>query len=87
MDKDGNNVIGFYAERSHRIIPVENCAIHPEWAEKVIALLKRYMKECAIKGYDEEKGTGSLRHIVVREIGGKFIVTLVSAVISLPKLT
>lgn len=45
MDKDGNNVIGFYAERSHRIIPVENCAIHPEWAEKVIALLKRYMKD------------------------------------------
>ena len=87
MDKDGNNVIGFYAERSHRIIPVENCAIHPEWAEKVIALLKRYMKECAIKGYDEEKGTGSLRHIVVREIGGKFIVTLVSAVKSLPNLT
>ncbi len=77
VDKDGNSVIGFYAERSHRIVPVSACAIHPEWAETLIAILKRYMAECAIKGYDEEKKTGILRHIVAREIGGKFIITLV----------
>lgn len=86
VDKEGNNVIGFYAERSHRIIPVSSCVIHPEWAEKLIAVLHRYMKECAVKGYDEEGGTGSLRHIVVREIGGKFIVTLVSVTENLPNL-
>ena len=86
VDREGNNVIGFYAERSHRIIPVSSCVIHPEWAEKLIAVLHRYMKECAVKGYDEEAGTGSLRHIVVREIGGKFIVTLVSVTENLPNL-
>ncbi len=86
VDREGNNVIGFYAERSHRIIPVSTCVIHPEWAEKLIAVLHRYMKECAVKGYDEEAGTGSLRHIVVREIGGKFIVTLVSVTENLPNL-
>ena len=87
VDKDGQNVIGFYAERSHRIIPVSACAIHPEWAEKLIAIVKRYMTECAVKGYDEEQKTGSLRHIVAREIAGKYIITLVTAKRNLPNLS
>ena len=86
VDKDGQNVIGFYAEHSHRIIPVKSCAIHPEWAEKLIAIVKRYMTECAVKGYDEVAKTGAIRHIVAREIGGKFIITLVSAKRNLPNL-
>ncbi len=86
VDKEGNNVIGFYAERSHRIVPISGCAIHPEWAEKLIAAVKQYMSECAVKGYDEEKKTGSLRHIVARKIGENFIVTLVSATEKLPNV-
>ncbi len=86
VDKDGQNVIGFYAEHSHRIIPVTACAIHPEWAEKLISVVKRYMTECAVKGYDEGTKKGALRHIVAREIDGKYIVTLVSAKRNLPNL-
>ncbi len=84
VDKDGNTVIGFYAERSHRIVPIDACVIHPQWAEKLIAIIKRYVNECSVKGYDEETKTGALRHIVAREIGGKFIFTLVSAKRELP---
>ncbi len=86
VDREGNTVVGFYAEHSHRIIPVSACAIHPEWAEKLIATVKRYMTECAIKGYDETQKTGAVRHLVAREIGGNYIVTLVSAKRSLPNL-
>ena len=86
VDAQGNTVIGFYAERSHRIVPVSACAIHPEWAEQLIAIIKRYANECAVKGYDEEKRTGALRHIVAREMGGNFIFTLVSAKRALPNL-
>ena len=86
VDRDGQNVIGFYAEHSHRIVPVTACAIHPEWAERLIAVVKRYMTECAVKGYDEENKTGAIRHIVAREIGGKYIVTLVTAKRELPNL-
>ena len=78
--KDGENVIGFYAERSHRIIPVSDCPIHPAWAGKLISALARFMEKCGLDGYDETDGSGQLRHIVVRELKGKFIVTLVSAV-------
>lgn len=84
VDKDGNTVLGFYAERSHRIVPVSACAIHPEWAETLVAVIKRYASECAVKGYDETGKTGSLRHIVAREVGGKFIFTLVAAKRDLP---
>ena len=87
VDKDGNTVIGFYAEHSHRIVPTNTCAIHPGWAEKLIAIVKRYMTECAVKGYDEENKKGSIRHIVAREIGGKYIVTLVSAKRELPNVS
>ena len=86
VDKEGNNVIGFYAEHSHRIVPVNACAIHPAWAEKLIAIIKRYMSECVVKGYDEENKSGALRHIVAREIGGKYIITLVSAKRNLPSI-
>lgn len=86
VDKEGKAVIGFYAEHSHRIVPVSACAIHPEWAEKLISVVKRYMSECAVRGYDGVNKKGALRHIVAREIGGKFIVTLVSAKRELPNV-
>ncbi len=71
------NVIGFYAERSHRIVPTASCALHPEWAEKLIAALHTFMHTCGLDGYDEQTGKGQLRHIVVRELRGRFLVTLV----------
>ena len=79
VDKGGETVIGFYAAHSHRIVPIETCAIHPEWSTALIAAIKTYASVCAVKGYDEENKTGVLRHIVAREIGGNFIFTLVVA--------
>lgn len=78
VDKEGNTVVGFYAERSHRIVPIESCAIHPEWAKRVISAVKDYASVSGEKGYDEEKKTGLLRHIVVRDLGKKYVVTLVA---------
>ena len=86
VDKDGKTVIGLYAEHSPRIIPITACAIHPDWAEKLIAVVRRYMTECVVKGYDEENKKGAIRHIVAREIGGKYIITLVTAKRDLPNL-
>ena len=86
VDKDGQTVIGFYAEHSHRIVPLTACAIHPEWAEKLIAVVKEYMTVCAVKGYDEQNKTGMVRHIVAREIEGKFIITIVTAKRNLPNV-
>ena len=78
--KDGSNLVGFYAERSHRIVPTSVCPIHPEWAEKLIAAVNTFMEKCGLDGYDDETGKGQLRHIVVRELRGRYIVTLVSCI-------
>ena len=77
--QNGKNVVGFYAERSHRIVPTEVCPIHPAWSEKLIAAVYQFMETCGLDGYDEATGKGQLRHIVVRELKHKYIVTLVTA--------
>ena len=78
--RNGKNVVGFYAERSHRIVPTQACPLHPDWAEGLIAALLNFMEKCGLDGYDEESGEGQLRHIVVRELRKKYIVTLVATV-------
>ena len=78
--QNGENVIGFYAERSHRIVKTDVCPIHPEWSRELVAALYSFMEKCGLDGYDEESGKGELRHIVVRELKGKFIITLVVTV-------
>lgn len=82
-DKNGT-VVGFYAENSHRIVPIDGCAIHPEWGERAIGVFKKYLAQYAVEGYDEETGTGLVRHFVVRELRGKFIVTVVATRPDLP---
>lgn len=74
--KNGETVVGFYAERSHRIVETSQCPIS-EWAEKVISAVKNFAEKCGLDGYDEETGKGQLRHIAVRQIGKKYIVMLV----------
>lgn len=76
----GKNVVGFFAEHSHRIVETHECPIHPEWSEKFIDALYRFMEKCGLDGYEEETGEGQLRHAVVRELKNKFIVTLVVTV-------
>ena len=74
---NGETVLGFYAPRSHRIVSIDNCSIQAGWVKDVISAVKQFTRT-GVRGYDEESGTGELRHIVVREIGGKFIFALVA---------
>jgi len=78
VDGEGKTAIGFYAARSHRIIPVENCFLQPSWAGKAISALKNYMDENGLAGYNEATRFGDVRHLVIRQIGDRFIITVVS---------
>ena len=73
----GETVLGFYAPHSHRIVPISDCLIQSEWVEKVIAAVRKFSTVRNVCGYDEQKRTGILRKIVVREIKGKFVFVLV----------
>lgn len=78
-DGAGNAVVGFYAPRSHRIVPVTDCAIQSEWCADVIEIVKAYMASNGLSGYDETACRGDIRRVAVREVGGRFIVAVVAA--------
>lgn len=78
VDGEGKTVVGFYASHSHRIVPIADCLIQSEWVTKIIQSVEKYATVCSFSGYDELSGKGQLRHIVVREIKGKFIIALVA---------
>lgn len=65
-DREGNPVAGFYAERSHQVIPADSCAIqHPVINEAVEGVLE-FMRDFSIPPYNEEGHSGLVRHIYVR---------------------
>jgi 23S rRNA (uracil1939-C5)-methyltransferase len=76
---DGTHpIVGFFAPRSHRIVPIKECELQQEWNRDIISALLEFMKNCNLSGYDEEKRKGDIRHLVCREIKGKFIITVVA---------
>ena len=66
MDKEGNVVAGFYAARSHNIIPVTDCKLGVEENQKILEAVLSYMRENGIKPYDEATGKGLVRHVLIR---------------------
>ena len=81
LDGRGRIVSGIYEESSHRVVPVERCLIQDERAEQIAASIRQIMRECRIQPYDEDRGTGLLRHILVRTgfASGQVMVVLVTA--------
>ena len=85
MDKDGNIITGFYAGRTHVIIPVEDCMIGSEKNAKILNIVKKYMQENCVTPYDELTHKGEIRHILIR-IGQDTDEIMVSLVINGKKL-
>lgn len=77
-DEKGKTVTGFFAPRSHRIVPINSCALQAEWSGALISALTAFMSESGLTGYDEQTRGGDIRHLVAREAGGKFIITVVA---------
>lgn len=78
VNAQGETAVGFYAERSHRVVPVTDCPIQAEWVKQVISALYSFIDGQKLRGYSEVSHAGDLRHIVAREINGKFIFVLVA---------
>ncbi len=65
-DKDGNLVTGFYAARTHSIIPVEDCLLGVEENAPILGIIKDWMISNGVTAYDETSGKGLLRHVLIR---------------------
>ena len=65
-DREGNPVAGFYAARTHSIIPVTDCLLGVEENRTILEMVLAYMKENGISAYDEATGKGLMRHVLIR---------------------
>lgn len=66
IDKNGNPVIGVFANRTHEIIPIKECFIQNKQSQKLAKFVLDFIKENNISVYDEKTGKGLVRHIVTK---------------------
>ena len=78
-DKDGNLIAGFYAGRTHSIIAGTDCILGAKENKDILERILNWMKAFNIRAYDEARGTGLVRHVLIRKgfATGQLMVCLV----------
>ena len=86
LDADGHVVTGFYAGRTHRIVPCPDCRLQPGVLNEIGNALCAFFAEKGIQPYSEETGRGLVRHIFLRRgaHSGQIMVCLVCTRAKLP---
>ena len=84
---DGKVTAGFYASRSHRVIPCPECRLQPELLNSIIRTICRLMEQMKVSVYDESTGKGLVRHLYLRHgvHSGEVMVCLVCNGTKLPR--
>ena len=65
-DKEGNLIAGFYAGRTHQIIPNLDCVLGAEINQVVLEKILAFMNQHKLTAYNEETHKGLVRHILIR---------------------
>lgn len=84
LSADGK--FGFFAKRSHRIVPVDGCLLQDPEFENIIKITEDYISKFKIKPYDELTGSGLIRHLYLRRAHatGEIMVCIVTTDDRLP---
>ncbi|MBE6719372.1 MAG: 23S rRNA (uracil(1939)-C(5))-methyltransferase RlmD [Ruminococcaceae bacterium] len=83
---DGELIAGFYAYKSHRIIPCSDCLLQPSVFSDCLDAFSQWVQQSGVTSYDEESGRGLLRHIYLRRTSlGEIMACAVTNGSSLPK--
>lgn len=77
---DGKARCGFFRERTHQLIAVDDCLIQDELSCRAAAAVTDFMNANGIAPYDEAAGTGAVRHVFCRRAvhGGDVLLCVVS---------
>lgn len=82
----GKLTSGIYAANSHKVLPVERCLLQDEVLDKTMEAVRAAAIACRYQPYNEDKGTGLVRHCLLRRgvATGQVMVVLVTAQAVLP---
>lgn len=65
-NKEGEPIIGVFANRTHEVIPMEKCLIQNPQSEEIAEFILEFIKEKKISIYDEKTRKGLFRHVVIK---------------------
>ena len=66
LDKEGNPIIGVFANRTHEIIPIKECLIQNKESQELARFVIEFINKNKISAYDENSRKGLIRHIVTK---------------------
>ena len=76
----GRRIIsGIYAYGTHHIVPIHDCLVEDEVADRILGTVRNLMGNFRIDPWDEDKQTGYIRHVLVKRASytGQVMVVLV----------
>lgn len=79
IDKNGEPIIGVFANRTHEIIPIQGCAIQDIKSIQIAKYVVDAIKKYNLSVYNENTGKGLMRHVIVKaaKSTGEYMVILV----------
>lgn len=82
----GKVTTGIYAAGTHKVLPAEDCLLQDAVLNKTLLAVRQAANACRYAPFNEDKGTGLLRHCLVRRgvVTGQVMVVLVTAQPVLP---
>ena len=67
LSPEGHIITGFYAGRTHNVIPCRDCLLQPEILNEIALETCRLLEQYKVSVYDEKTGKGLVRHIFLRQ--------------------
>lgn len=65
-DQEKHVFSGLYAAKSHRVVNTSGCPLQPSLVNRIIDRITELVDSMKILLYNEKKGTGLLRHVLIR---------------------
>lgn len=82
----GQPELGFYKLGSHQVVPGKGCMIQHPFNAEILETVKELMILHGIQPYSEEKHTGHIRHILLRNsLKGEWLMVWVTAGKNMPR--